>query len=700
MKKRGQITIFIIIGIVLLLSAALVTYFYQKRVAAPIKRIVSVPEEVQQIYDYVASCTDQIGKDGLIIMGIQGGYINLPPIIDRNPNAHVNADPAGFAKTPMWYFEGEDRTPTLEFMQRELALYVKQNLPDCVKNFQAFKDRFDITPTGELIPIVTFTDNEVIIEVKWPLDIKVQERLIQMPGFVSTFPLQYKNMWELATKTLEKENKDGWFENLTIDFMSTNPRIPLSGMEFSCGTKKWHIQDVKKELQLMLYYNLPYVRVDNTNYPPPLASLRTYDALKEDAADIRETLAADDEPEWPTNAPPDAYEMNRMRLDVGAKRTNLKANFIYLPDWPLLVNAQPNSGGILSTAQMKGPRKYLRFMCINQWHFAYDVIYPIKMSIRDDTAFNGEGYVFQFAFPVIIEDNEESRTFFGLRRFTVPDVGTDFCQNFGTRSIDIRATGFVEGSPVATELENANITYRCLNQECILGKTFSDGTGAIRLTAYLPEGCSNPLLIAHKEGYIPGQAYARQDIVEVPLTKLQRMNYTIMVHPYYEEVNKDDPTKASSNRWLEEQTYNKFTTTMHATVSITLRGNTSYDQYKTYPAKAEAFTAGRERGAYELSRIENVTTDEADFVYGDAQYDIDTLLFKGTTPVGGYHAENLTISYDELAGNNNAIFHVVEYRPLPEQSYQQAGMFLFLYERGTYIDGQPYWKALKPTFTP
>src|SRR5574341_2475565 len=99
MSKRGQITIFIIIGIVLLLSVGVALYFYQARVTEPIKRLVAVPEEVQQIYDYVATCANQIGKDGLLIMGTQGGYINIPPIIDRNPNAYVAADPAGISKT-------------------------------------------------------------------------------------------------------------------------------------------------------------------------------------------------------------------------------------------------------------------------------------------------------------------------------------------------------------------------------------------------------------------------------------------------------------------------------------------------------------------------------------------------------------------------------------------------------------------------
>jgi len=663
-KKKGQITIFIIIGIILLLSIGVGLYFYQKRVTAPIRSIVAVPEDVQQIYDYVATCTSQIAKDGLILQGTQGGYIDVPPIIQKNPNAFIAADPAGIAKTPLWYYEGEDRTPTLEFQQRELAVYVKQNLPACVGNFMSFKDRFEIIPKSDIIPVITYTEEEVIVEIKWQLDIRVQGRPTQLDAFVVSFPLKYKAMYELAKQTMETENKEGWFENLTIDLMTANSKIPFSGMELSCGTKTWHIQEVKKQVQRMLYYNLPLIRVANTNYPPPLASLRTYANLKSQAADIRADLEKDKEPNWPENPPADVYEMNRMMFDAGAKKTDLKTAFTYLSNWPLFINAQPNSGGVLSTANMKGPRKYLRFLCINQWHFTYDLIYPVKMQIKDDNAFNGEGFVFQMGFPVIIEDNEESRVFFGIRRFVIPDVGTEFCTNYGTQSIEVRAKGFVEGGIVAEELDDANITYTCLNKECLLGKTYSDGSGIIRLNSYLPEGCANPLLTAQKEGYLPAKKYVDKDYVELMMTKLKRMPYKIEVHPY-----------DSINKRSMADVYSKLPKTMHATVTISLR-NQSFDQYKSYPANGTQFQA---EGTTDLSDISDVTKDEIDFVYDDAQYDIDILLFKGNTVVGGYHRENITISYEDVASASAVTFKVFEWRPLPEGE-KQAQMFLYLYE--------------------
>ncbi len=636
-----------------------------------------MPEDVQQVYDYVTTCINQISKDGLVILGAQGGYINIPPIIDRTHTAYIPNDPAGISKTPLWYYEGEDRTPSIEFMTRELAFYIKQELPLCTGNFEAFKERFDITASTDLLPIVTLTDQDVIVEIKWPLDIGIRDKRIKLEEFVTSFPVKLKQMWELADKTLQTENSKEWFENLTIDLMSANQDIPMSGMEFKCGTKRWHILKVKEELQKMLYYNLPFIRVDNTNYPAPLESLRVYNNLKSQAEDIKEDLIAEKQPDWPENPPSDVYEMNRMRINVDAPETDLKAAFQYIPEWPLLINAQPSSGGTLSTADMKGARKYLRFLCLQQWHFTYDVIYPVKMTIKDDGAFNGEGYTFQMGFPVVIEDNEGSRQYFGLRKFQTADIGTEFCSIVGAQAVDIRVTGFVEGSPMAEELEGANITYRCLNKECLLGSTFSDGSGSIRLNAYLPEGCSNPLLTAQKEGYLPAGQHATSDKVDIMLTKLQRMNYTILVHPYI-PINK---------QWLP--TYRKFTRDQHATVSFSIR-KPAHDQYKGYPANATALT-----GTY--TGYEDIEKDELDFVFGDAQYDLDILLLKGDKIIGGYHAENITISYDEIAGASAATFNVVEWRGALDTGFDPVPMFLYLYEDGLY-DGLPYQTVLRPTF--
>ena len=42
---------------------------------------------------------------------------------------------------------------------------------------------------------------------------------------------------------------DLFFENVTIDLMAMNTRIPFTGMEIECGKKQWLVNDIKEEIQ-------------------------------------------------------------------------------------------------------------------------------------------------------------------------------------------------------------------------------------------------------------------------------------------------------------------------------------------------------------------------------------------------------------------------------------------------------------------
>ncbi|PIN74726.1 hypothetical protein COV18_05900 [Candidatus Woesearchaeota archaeon CG10_big_fil_rev_8_21_14_0_10_37_12] len=671
MHKRAQLTIFIIIGIILLISIATVVYFTQKKATQPLEHISPVPEDVKPVYDYVTTCLNQISKDGINLLGAQGGHINIPSIIERTPTAYIANDPAEISKLPHWYYEGEDRTPTLEFMQTELSRYVRDNLPECINNFAAFQPRYSIRPITNSVPVITIADETVLVQLNWILQVDTPERTTQIETFITNHPVKLKQAWQLAKDVMETENKEDWLENLTIDFMSANTNIPISGMEFSCGRKRWLLSQVKKELQDMLYYNVPYIRLANTNLPEPIESERTYENLKKEKQKIHNDLLKGNQPDWPEDTPTDAYEINRMTWNTGTRKTDLKAAFQYQPQWTMQLNAQPNSGNQLVSGKFQGARKYLRFFCINQWHFTYDVIYPIKLAIKDETAFYGDGYLFQMSFPVIIQDNAPSRAYYGHRRFD--DIITDgeFCTTFSNQRADIRVRGLEEGAIFAEELEEVNISYSCFNQYCTLGQTRADSAGIIRLQTYLPQGCGNPVIHAEKEGYIPAQIHATEENVELTLTQLKKMNYTIMVHPY-------NPV---TNTWLDSQI-----TTISPTrdptrkASIAVIVNTAdYEQYYEYPSP------------------QNNT--QADFVYGDARYDLDIILLKGENPIGGYHAENISITYEEVAGMNNAIFHVIEWQGALDRNFDPVNMFEFIYETGMHR-GKQYAEVLKPTFTP
>lgn len=647
---------FIILGVLLLLTVILVVYYATQE--EPVRRAPAVPEFAAPVQDYVQECLYDISRDGVALMGAQGGYINIPASIANTPDAYIPNDALGVVKTPLWYFDAEDRVPSLDYMQDELARYVRERLPQCIDGFRSF-EQFDVS-YQEILPVVTFTSDDVVVELRWPVRVESAGSTADIESFITTLDVPIREMWFLADSVMQEENRVAWFENLTIDLLSADPEIPMNGVLFECGIKKWRVSELKDRFSEVLYYNIPRIRVADTNYPPPERDVSVYDGLKRDRKRIVQDLVQEREVDWPEDTPIDAFEFNRMMFDVGYPSTDLKVGFQFLPDWSLRFVGRPHSGGVMSSALMKGMQKYLSFLCINAYHFTYDVIYPVKAMIRDDDAFDGDGFVFQFGFPVIVKNNAAQRVFFGTNKFEEPIVYSDFCEQLSDEVLDVRVKGFVEDSPVAEELAGVNITYHCLNQYCDLGETYSDGSGNVRLNTYLPYGCSNPRVTAEKPGYVPVSRFVKPGVNELEMTMLKELDVVPRIYPY------QDPP----GTWQLAQVREYLTDTQELTVRISIRDE-AYDQ------------------TFQL-----VNDSAVELVYGDARYDIDAILTQAGQVVGGYHAENITIEYDDFAGSDTMVLNVVEFRPMKED---RADMYMFLYENGMMGD-ESYKFALRPDF--
>lgn len=655
--KKGQLTVFIIIGLILLISIGLVTYLTTQQVVKPVEEETIVPEDVRPVHEIVQSCANDIAKEGLGLLGLQGGFIQLPGIIDRTPSAYVPLDSANQFKVPLWYYEGEDRTPSLGFMEREIARHVNQQLKDCTDDFASLADRFAIAEEGNVTTKTVIADDTIILRITWPLAVSSGGRTTRLQDFIVRMPVRLKQMWELANATLAKENEHTFFENVTIDLMAADSdNIPTEGFTIECGVKHWRLTDVEARLAQLLYYNIPTTRIANTNHFPFTQSKGTYENLHKEYVRMTRELEQGKELVPPkAQAPDDAYQYFKLYYDVGIEPTTLRAGFEFQPAWGLQVSAQPNDGPVLRSNSGKGPGKFLRFLCINQWHFAYDVIYPIKMSIRDDDAFGGDGFIFQFAFPVLINDNAPERVAFGLKRFQSVDYGApEFCTTYGDQLVEVRAVGEMEGVPVLMELSDADITYKCFDQECELGTTAADG-GVYKLEALLPQSCTNPFITATKDGYLPATKQLTGDRLDLELKRLVHHNLNFVVHPYHGQTKTfGTPRPLTPNERVSLQ------------VSLV---NRTFDQFIGFPTVNETLQLVQET----------------------AHYDIDAMLFLRDNQVGGYSAQTLKVPYESIAGKTTATIHVVEYLPVPITDQQKIDMISYLVE-GEYKD------ALQPTF--
>ncbi len=654
--RKAQLTVFIIIGLVLMVSAGLVFYYVSKKVPR-IEEAIFVPTEAKPVHDFVTNCIDIAAKDALNWLGAQAGYISIPAIIAKTPLSYIPLDFSGSFKTPLWYFEGEDRVPSLQEMERDIKEYIEDNLRRCTRDFGAF-EQYKIAEEGNISVTPSITEEDVHIRVTWPLVLSKAETSTRIKDFVVREPVRLKKIWVTAKAVMDTENKGSFFENLTIDWMAANPLIPMDGFELSCKTQKWRIPEVRKELQTVLAVNFPYIRVQNTQFPSFDAKPAAYRELAKARERMLKNFEAGQtlEQQKLPPAPEDAYEFFKMTLDVGAPPSDLAVAFNYEPDWGMSLSAQPNDGQRLSSNTGRGTSSMMRMFCINQWHFTYDVIYPVRVTVRDNSAYAGTGYQFNFGFPVLIDNNHEDRVNFGLQKFQDVASTKEFCQDFGDKLADIRASGAVEGAFMASELDGVNITYKCFTEVCDLGKTKSD-QGVYRLRTYLPRGCTNPTITASKDGYLSDTKSLVGDKLKLELKRLTKVNVSVVVHPYY----------LPENKFLTQ--LGKLTGRQEAFVRLTLK-NSTFEQIITLPG--------------------NQTMLE--FLTGKGEYEIDAVLSLAGEQIGGYRNDKLKLKAEDISGKKSMTLRLVEFRPHPRKDEDKLKMSSFIFTN------KEYQEELRPEF--
>ncbi len=637
-KKRGQVTIFIIVGIILMFSVALFLYF--RNISLPHEETEAVPAAYAPVHNYVRTCVDALSQRAITLIGIQGGYLELPPKIADNPDSYLPIIPNSDVRLPYWYYQGEARAPSLQDMQRDIGNYVSKNLLGCLQNFTPLLQRFSITPLGDITSLATIGEDDVTVQTTYPLSISPLGggaagggaeggENLTLSRFMARVPVRLKRMHDLALEILRAENQGLFLENATIDLMALGPGgppdgIPFSDMEFRCGTLKWSKARVEQNVKERLFYNLPRITFSGTEFDPPQ----------------------------------DLYAANNLNLKmVGADEdayAGLRAGVYYSPSWDFLMNVRPSRGDAMSADFGKGNEKYLSYLCVNIYHFTYDIEYPVQVMLRDEAAFDGTGYDFSFATPVMIKQNEGNRANIGFNIFETPE-GND--QGYCDQVADTETIIYAKDAATFEDLKDINLSFTCVGAfACPLGKTQSDGQ-VYRLRAKLPSFCTPGALEAEGAGYITTeQDVANVQTMTIMLTPKHPFTFTIMKRELAGETETFGAPKPLDE---DEEVF----------LSLTTDAFPDFVQYKKLPLD--------EKSAAEDSGAED-SGDRIELADGDVTYHLDLLVVdKDNNLLGGYRG-NWTPTLLEMDGHSRVTLYVMEERPPAESDEAQAQLFLQL----------------------
>lgn len=493
MAKKGQITIFIIIGLLLIVSIGIYIYATQEAATAPLEaeeaKVAAVPAEVQPLREFVTNCLYITAKQGLTLIGERGGYIE--PLQRYNPAEPTEGSAVQFApgsklKIPYWWHlasknecvgncEFRSERPSLETIKAQMDGYISEELPKCLGTFEQFRNQqFTITPIGAIDPDTRITKGNVAVLLAYPLNAEKAGVKFELKDFATTLPVNFYEIYILATNITNIQAEHSILERATRNLIDIFGRAdsealpPVSEMEFGFGSGTiWTKFDVEEKIMQMLTSYIPLLKVPYT---------RNYRYIPA-----------------PAGADKKMYEVFYNRgfvVPVLEQHKSLAVNFAYLPWWKPYLNLNCNG----QLCQPEGISSTIGFLFgMRRYNFAYDVSYPVLVDIKNPDAYGGEGYSLRFFLEANMRNNAPLASLEPpLAVASIETSSSMMCdpeqRTGGNITINVRTSA---GQPV----DNAEILYKCGSETCRIG-TSAQG----QLLARFPR-CVGGFITATHENY-------------------------------------------------------------------------------------------------------------------------------------------------------------------------------------------------------
>src|SRR3972149_5243020 len=254
-SRKGQVTVFIILGIVVLLIAALGFYAWsQLYLQKPVVPEITVSDELKPLQSYVSQCLAQVSKEGLQVMGRSGGYA-VPESLRANPIPYkgeaILFEPDRIA---YWYYVDScsldargcvlsKRPPLCQpgkycviegsngpgSIQAQLNSYIASHMADCTGDFSQFSSQFEVSP-GVPSADAVIGEKDITVVLRYPVAVKSlsTRKEEMMHTFPTVLDVPLKHMYAFASEITKTQQESHFMENIALNLIAVYSAIRLS----------------------------------------------------------------------------------------------------------------------------------------------------------------------------------------------------------------------------------------------------------------------------------------------------------------------------------------------------------------------------------------------------------------------------------------------------------------------------------------
>jgi len=462
-NKFGQVTMFIILGIIIV-GAALVFFAFKDSIIGE-----KIPTIIEPVYNNFLSCLENRVLVGIDVLESQAGYIYLPDFESGSEympfSSHLNF--LGNS-VPYWYYVSgnnvqKEQVPSKKKMEEQLEDFVEEKMNDCMFD-EYYAQGFEINQ-GEPVAKISIMDERVDIDLEMIMSFEKEEDSVVIKNHEMEINSKLGMLYDSAIEVYEAEQETLFLETYAVDTLRLY--APVDGVELTCSPLTWSADEVFDELQNAIEANTMALKTKEGSY-----SLR-----KE--------------------------ENKYFVIDIPTKGD---IRFINSKDWPNSFEVEPSEGNVLISEPVGNqPGLGVLGFCYVPYHFIYNIRYPILVQVQEGDE------IFQFPVAVVIQGNKPRES---LDTSAVDIEIPELCKYMNTiMKVNVYDTRL---NPV-----EADISYECSGVKCSIGKTDSG-----KLVKEFPQ-CVNGYIRTRAEGFEDAKylySTVETDTVDIVLDKLYELD--------------------------------------------------------------------------------------------------------------------------------------------------------------------------------
>jgi hypothetical protein len=232
MAKKGQIAIFVIIGLVIVFLAVILYFFYPD-----IRGLFGGDISPEQ---YLRSCVEEDIQSSVDLLAKQGGYANPEGyILYKGERIKYLCYTAGYYKTCIV------QQPMIKgHFEEELGEMIKTKAATCVQELEVNLERrgYTVSRTGGISSDVEIIPGTIRIKINSPMSITKESTQV-FSEFNVNIPSEMYTLLMLATSIIDYESTYGEAEtSLYVDYY---PNIRIEKMKLGDGSTIYSVEDVR-----------------------------------------------------------------------------------------------------------------------------------------------------------------------------------------------------------------------------------------------------------------------------------------------------------------------------------------------------------------------------------------------------------------------------------------------------------------------